>query len=60
MLWNGASWNIFYHTGSNWERSGSFANQNETVIPSGGAFLVRRLGNPGPGVLETAAPFVYP
>jgi uncharacterized protein (TIGR02597 family) len=60
MLWNGTSWNIFYHTGSNWEQSGSFANQNNATIPAGGAFLVRRFGSADAGVLEAAAPFLYP
>ena len=60
MLWNGTSWNIFYHTGSNWEQAGSFANQNNATIPAGGAFLISRFGNASAGFLETAAPFVYP
>jgi hypothetical protein len=60
MLWNGTSWNIFYHTGSNWEQAGSFANQNNTLIPSGSAFLVRRFGTASASFLQTTVPFVYP
>ena len=60
MLWNSNSWNIFYHTGSNWEQAGSFANQNNTLIPSGSAFLVRRFGTASASFLQTTVPFVYP
>jgi uncharacterized protein (TIGR02597 family) len=43
-LWNGASWDVFYHTGNNWEAVGSFANQNSKPLPSNGAVLIHRTG----------------
>jgi len=60
MLWNGASWNIYYHTGANWEQVGSFANQNTAPVPVGGAFLLRRVGSTGASLLPSAVPFAYP
>ncbi len=47
-LWNGSSWNIYYHTGANWEAVGSFANQNTTPVPANGAVFLHRTAAPQP------------
>jgi hypothetical protein len=41
-LWNGTSWNIFYHNGSYWESVGSFENQNTASIPAHSALFLRK------------------
>lgn len=41
--WNGDNWVTYYHNGTNWRRTGSFANANNDVIfPDEGVFYLRR------------------
>jgi hypothetical protein len=42
-LFNGNSWDVYYNNGTNWKKSGSLANQNNTVVlPDRGMFILRR------------------
>ena len=46
-LFNGTSWDVFYHNGTNWKRSGSLVNQNNAVVyPDRGLFVLRRATTP--------------
>jgi uncharacterized protein (TIGR02597 family) len=42
FIWNGSSWSVYYHNGTNWKKSGSLSSQDATVIPSGSAIFVKR------------------
>ena len=43
VLWDGSAWSTYYHNGTNWRKSGSFANQNNTIVyPDEGLFIFRR------------------
>ena len=43
LVWNGSSWDIFYNNNTNWKKSGSLSNQNNTVIyPDEGLFVIHR------------------
>lgn len=43
LLFNGTSWDVYYHNGTNWKKSGNLANQNNTIVlPDRGMFIVRR------------------
>ncbi len=42
MRWNGASWNVYYHTGSHWQMAGSLASQDDAPISAGESLLIRR------------------
>jgi uncharacterized protein (TIGR02597 family) len=47
-IWNGASWDQYYHNGTNWRKSGNLANQDTKVIPLGAAmFVIRQSGATG-------------
>jgi len=41
-LWNGKSWQSFYHNGTNWKRSGSGLVFDTQAIPAGAAIFVTR------------------
>jgi uncharacterized protein (TIGR02597 family) len=45
-IWNGASWDILYHTGTTWEAAGSFPTPNP-LLSATSAFLVHRSGDAG-------------
>jgi uncharacterized protein (TIGR02597 family) len=60
LLWNGTFWDAFYHSGTRWEKSGSFASQDNVLIPKTSALLVRRSGAGGEGLWSLPVPFVYP
>lgn len=60
LLWNGSFWDAFYHSGTRWEKSGSFAGQDNVLIPKTSALLVRRSGAGGESLWSTPVPFVYP
>jgi uncharacterized protein (TIGR02597 family) len=43
LLFNGTSWDVYYNNATNWKKSGSLANQNNTIVlPDRGMFIVRR------------------
>lgn len=43
VIWNGASWDTFYHNGTNWKKTGSLLNQNNTILyPDEGIFMIHR------------------
>lgn len=44
LLFNGASWDIYYNNGTNWKKSGSLNNQNNTVIYPDEAIFIERFG----------------
>jgi uncharacterized protein (TIGR02597 family) len=44
-IWNGTSWDVFYHNGTNWRKAGSSANQNTTVVPVGTPMFVTKSGS---------------
>ena len=47
MIWSGTAWFTYYHNGTNWRRSGSLANQNNTVLsPDFGFMVIRRAIEP--------------
>ncbi len=58
FAWNAAQnkWDTFYHNGVNWKKSGSLANQNTTVIPSGSAVVIKR-SSATPATLTQALPY---
>lgn len=43
-IWDvaGQKWDIYFHNGTSWRKSGSLANQNTTVVPLGTAMFVLR------------------
>ena len=42
-VWNGANWVTYYHSGTNWKRTGSLGNVNgDVVFPDDGLFVLRR------------------
>jgi uncharacterized protein (TIGR02597 family) len=42
-LFNGTSWDTYFHNGTNWRKNPGFTNQNNTVIlPDRGLFIIRR------------------
>ena len=46
-IWSGISWTVYYHNGTNWKKSGSLANQNNTIIyPDEGLFVIRTITSP--------------
>ena len=47
MVWSGSAWFTYYHNGTNWRRSGSLANQNNTILsPDYGFMVIRRASSP--------------
>jgi len=43
QLFNGATWDVYFHNGTNWRKTGSGLNQNNTVVlPDRGMFVIRR------------------
>jgi uncharacterized protein (TIGR02597 family) len=46
-LFNGTGWDVYYNNGTNWKKSGSLANQNNTIVlPDKGMFILRRAAAP--------------
>ena len=46
-LFNGATWEVFFHNNTTWRKSGSLQNQNNTIVyPDDGMFIVRRQTSP--------------
>lgn len=42
-LWNGTSFDVFYHNGTSWRGTGFLGSQNATILyPDEGVFLLRR------------------
>ena len=47
FIWSGSAFFSFFHNGTNWRRTGSLSNQNDTVImPDDGFMVVRRSATP--------------
>lgn len=45
-LFNGG-WEVYFHNGSSWRKTGSFSSQNNTVVlPDRGMFIIRRATTP--------------
>ena len=42
LLWNGATWDVYYFNGTNWRKSGNLSNQNTTAVPAATAVYVTR------------------
>lgn len=43
LLWSGTGWETYYHNNSNWRRSGTPINQNNSILyPDEGIYFVRR------------------
>lgn len=40
-LWNGSSWSIYWHTGSNWTNNGFTSNDNDLVPGNSGIWVLR-------------------
>ncbi len=44
---NAGEWEIYYHNGTNWRKSGGLGNKNDTIMyPDEGMFIVRVLTSP--------------
>ncbi len=47
VLWNGSNWDTYYHNGTNWKRTGSLSNQNNTILyPDESIYVTRRSTTP--------------
>ena len=42
FIWSGTGWLAYFHNGTNWRRSGSGLNQNNTVIPLDVGLFIQR------------------
>jgi len=43
LLWNGISWDAYYHNGTNWKAAGSTLNQNGATISTNSGMFIRRV-----------------
>ena len=61
MKWNGASWNIYYHTGARWQMAGSNDSQDSASIVPGESLLIHRKdGSTGASVAaKSLVPFAF-
>jgi uncharacterized protein (TIGR02597 family) len=47
FIWNGTTFDTYFHDGTNWRKAGSLLSQNNTVIyPDEGVFVARRATSP--------------
>ncbi len=61
MKWNGSSWDIYYHTGAQWQMVGSTTTQDNALIGGGESLLIHRKdGATGAAVAaKTLVPFAF-
>jgi uncharacterized protein (TIGR02597 family) len=46
-IWNGTTWDVFFHNGTNWKKTANFGNfETKPVLPDQGLFIVRRGTSP--------------
>lgn len=47
FLWNGSTWDPYFHNGTSWRKAGNLSDQNNVVIyPDEGIFITRRAASP--------------
>ena len=47
QLWNGSAWDVYFHDGASWKKSGAAGDWNSAVIlPGRGMFITRRANTP--------------
>lgn len=57
-VWNGSTWDLYFHNGLNWRRAGSLQNQDSKAIPAGsGAMILRR--SPAGNAINLSLPLPY-
>jgi uncharacterized protein (TIGR02597 family) len=60
LVWNGFTWESFFHNGTQWRRAGSFLNFNSHPIPAGsGVFVVRKPGGTGDALVSLPLPYTF-
>ncbi len=60
LVWNGVTWESFFHNGTQWRRAGSFLNFNSHPIPVGaGFFAVRKPGGTGDVLVSLPLPYTF-
>ncbi len=51
------SWDTFYYNTTNWKKTGSFGNQNSTLIPAGTAVIIIKNGSSSTATLAQTLPY---
>jgi len=60
LVWNGGTWQSFYHNGTHWRRAGSLQNFNAHPVAAGsGIFVVRKPGGAGDALVSLPLPYTF-
>jgi hypothetical protein len=60
LVWTGATWQSFFHNGTQWRRAGSFQNFDTLPVPAGsGVFVARKPGGTGDALVSLQLPYTF-